>query len=314
MAAPSSKAVVFAALAVNTAIAVTKFAAALFTGSSAMLSEGIHSLVDTGNQGLILVGMTRARRRPDARHPFGYGTEIYFWAFVVAILIFAVGAGVSLYEGVVKLREPHPVTDAYVNYIVLAAAFVLEGGGWLVAWQAFKARRRGRGRGVLADIRASKDPTVFTVLLEDSAAMLGIIVAAVGIALADILGEPWIDGAASIGIGVILGGIALLLAVETKGLLIGEAASPQVVRGIRKIVRETEGVLQINELLTVHFGPSDILVTVSVDFADAFDSRDVELAVTAMERAIKDAYPRVTRVFIEAQSKRDTKVAAAKKG
>lgn len=310
MAAPSSRAVVFAALAVNTTIAATKFAAALFTGSSAMLSEGIHSLVDTGNQGLILVGMARAGRPPDARHPFGYGTEIYFWAFVVAIMIFAVGSGVSLYEGVEKLRDPHPVTDAWVNYIVLAAAFMLEGGGWWVAWKAFRSRRRGKG--VLADIRASKDPTVFTVLLEDSAAMLGIVVAAVGVALTDVLGEPWIDGAASIGIGVILGGIALLLAVETKGLLIGEAASPQVVRGIRKIVRETEGVLQINELLTVHFGPSDILVTVSVDFADALDSRAVEAAVTAMERAIKQAFPRVTRVFIEAQAKGNARVAARK--
>lgn len=308
MAAPSSKAVIYAAFVGNSLIAVTKFVAAWLTGSSAMMAEGIHSLVDTGNQGLMLVGLARAKRPPDARHPFGYGTEIYFWSFVVAILIFAVGAGVSLYEGVDKVLHPHAITDTYINYIVLGLAFVFEAGAWWMAYKGFEATRGRRGH--LEAIRQSKDPTIFTVLLEDTAAMLGIIVAAIGIGLADLTGLTWLDGAATIVIGFILAGIALLLAYETKGLLIGEAASPAVIRGIRKIVRETEGVAQINEFLTVHFGPQDILATISVDFEDGIASEAIEAAVTAMETRIKESYPRVSRVFIEVQGKMASRAAA----
>jgi len=303
MAAPSSKAIVYAAFAGNSLIAVTKFFAAALTGSSAMLAEAIHSLVDTGNQSLLLIGMRRAKRPADARHPFGYGAEIYFWAFVVAVLIFGVGAGVSIYEGVSKLRAPHPIENAYINYIVLGFAFIFEAGAWWFAWQGFSA---SKGKvGYLTAIVRSKDPTIFTVLLEDTAAMLGIIVAFLGILLADLTGQAWLDGAASIFIGLILASVATLLAYETKGLLIGEAAAPEVVRALRKIVGETEGVTTINELRTVHFGPTDILLAVSVDFADALSSRQVEKSVTAIEAAVKEAHPAITRVFIEAQSPKD---------
>jgi cation diffusion facilitator family transporter len=303
MAATSSKTVIYAALAGNSAIAVTKFVAAFMTGSSAMMAEGIHSVVDTGNQALMLVGLARANKPADARHPFGYGAEIYFWAFIVAVLVFAVGAGVSFYEGIVKMRYPHPIEDAWINYIVLVVAFAFEAGAWWMAWRAFR-QRKGK-RGMVEAMRVSKDPTVFTVLLEDSAAMAGIIVAFVGIFLADTTGLAWLDGLATLLIGVILTVVAVFLAYETKGLLIGESASPATVKGLRRMIRETDGVLELHELRTVHFGPNDLLVAISVDFEDRFDSRDVEQTVTKLEAAIKKKYPRVERVFIEAQAPRD---------
>ncbi len=300
MANPASRKVIFAALAGNSAIAIAKGGAAAFTGSSAMLSEAIHSVVDTGNQWLLLYGVKRSRKPADQTHPFGYGAELYFWSFVVAILIFAGGAGLSIYEGVSKLITPHPVTDVYINFIVLGFAFVFEAGAWWIAYKEFD-KRRGR-MGFMKAVRRSKDPTIFTVLFEDSAAMLGLVFAAVGIALARYMQIPEMDGAASILIGLVLAGTAIVLAWETKGLLIGEAASPAVVRGIRKIVREQDGIKKTNELLTLHLGPDDVLLTVSVDFADGLSSEAVEAAISEMEAAIKAKYPEVTRVFIEVQA------------
>ncbi|WP_034491457.1 cation diffusion facilitator family transporter [Afifella pfennigii] len=301
--AAGTKRVIYAALVGNFLIAVTKFAAASYTGSSAMLSEGIHSLVDTGNQGLLLHGMRRARRPADKHHPFGYGAEVYFWAFVVAILIFAVGAGVSIYEGVLKILDPHEIESPYVNYIVLALAMVFEGVAWVIAYREFQASRNGRG--FVAAIRQSKDPTVFTVLFEDTAAMLGLIVALIGVYLATALQLPWLDGAASIGIGLILAATAVLLAIETKGLLIGEAADPQVVRDIRAIVEATPTVDALNEIRTLHRGPSDILLAISVDFEDNLTAGKVEEAIQRLEVAIKERFPAVRRLFIEVQSAGD---------
>jgi cation diffusion facilitator family transporter len=300
MAAGGSKTVVYAALAGNALIAVTKFAAATHTGSSAMFSEAVHSLVDTGNQGLLLFGMKQAAKPADKTHPFGYGKEVYFWAFVVAILIFALGAGVSIYEGMAKLRAPHPVTDVYINYAVLGFAMLFEGGAWLVAFREFRATKSHDS--YLDAIRDSKDPTVFTVLFEDSAAMVGLIIAFAGIALGQWTGEPLYDAAASIGIGVVLALTALFLAYECKGLLIGEAASPAVVAGIEAIAEASAGTLRINEIRTLHFGPNDVLVTLSLDFADSLGSADVEAEISAMELRIKESFPEVSRVFIEAQS------------
>jgi len=297
-----SKKVIFAALAGNTLIAITKFAAAFWTGSSAMLSEGIHSLVDTGNQGLLLHGMARAGRPADETHPFGYGREIYFWAFVVAILIFAVGAGVSIYEGIIKVLDPHPVEDAFVNYAVLGAAFVFEGAAW---WVAFREFQTDKGRaGFLAAVRDSKDPTIFTVLFEDTAAMLGLFVAFVGIAIAEATGIAWIDGAASIVIGFILAMTAVLLAIETKGLLIGEAASPRLVSTIEGLVAATPTVRALNELRTMHLGPSEVLLALSLDFEDNLTAGKVEDAIYALEVTIKGLFPEVTRLYIEVQSDR----------
>jgi cation diffusion facilitator family transporter len=300
MASSSSKKVIYAALLGNALIAATKFFAATVTGSSAMLSEAIHSLVDTGNQWLLLYGIRRSTRPPDARHPFGYGMEVYFWTFVVAILVFAVGAGVSFYEGLAKLQNPTPVSDAYINYIVLGVAIVFEAVVWWIAAKEFN-KRRGK-LGILAAIQRSKDPTVFTVLFEDSAALLGLIVAMTGIALAQYLDMPVFDGLASIGIGLILAVTAMLLAYESKGLLIGEGAHPEVRAGIVQMIDEDPRILVTNEVLTLHFAPEDVLLTLSVDFADNLSSADVEAAISELEQKIKARYPEIKRLFIEAQS------------
>ena len=237
--ASGSKKVIFAALVGNALIAVTKFFAASITGSSAMLSEGIHSLVDTGNQGLLLYGIKRAAKPADEKHPFGYGAELYFWAFVVAILIFALGSGISIYEGVQKILNPHEMSDPTINYIVLAAAMVFEGVAWNIAYREFKSVKGNRS--FMQEVRDSKDPTVFTVLFEDTAAMLGLIVAMIGIYLAHALAMPALDGVASIVIGIILAVTAMLLAYETKGLLIGESASPEVVEAIKVLIGDVKG-------------------------------------------------------------------------
>lgn len=293
--------VIYAALAGNALIAATKFAAGTYTGSSAMLSEAIHSLVDTGNQGLLLLGIARSRRPADREHPFGYGMELYFWAFVVAILIFGLGAGISFYEGITKLAEPHPVTSFGINYAVLAAAMVFEGVAWTVAFREFN-RVRGE-RGILMEVRRSKDPTVFTVLFEDTAAMLGLVAAFIGLLTTQFLQIAWADAAASIAISVILALTALGLAYETKSLLTGEAASASTVEAIRQMALAEPAVRAVNELRTVHFGPNDILATISLDFADRSGLGDIEETVTRLERQIKERFPTISRVFIETQAR-----------
>ena len=302
MTADGSTKVVIAAFIGNGLIAVTKFVAAALTGSSAMFSEAVHSVVDTGNQALMLYGIERARRPADARHPFGYGRELYFWAFIVAILIFATGAGVSVYEGVSKIRHPEPVTDAYINYIVLGVAIVFEGGSFFVALREFN-RVKG-GRGYLAAVRFSKNPALFTVLLEDAAALVGLVIALLGIGLAEALDLPALDGVASVLIGLMLAGVAALLAYETKELLIGEAADPEVIAKVRRIVGAEHGVDRINEILTMHMGPRDVLLNLSLDFHSALTSDEVEAEVARLEHQIKAAFPEITRIFIEAESRR----------
>jgi cation diffusion facilitator family transporter len=300
MAGHGSKTVILAALGGNALIAGTKFVAAAFTGSAAMMSEGIHSLVDTGNQILLLYGMRQAARPATAEHPFGYGLRLYFWAFVVAILIFGLGAGLSILHGIEKIRDPHPIQDAWVNYIVLALGIVFEGAVWMVAFKAFRAEK-GDG-GWIAAIRASKDPTIFTVLFEDSAALLGLVTALIGIALAQTLEMPILDGVASVIIGIILALTAAFLAYECQSLLTGEGVSAPVRASIRSIAAAGNGVERINELLTMHFGPNDVLVALSLDFSNTLPAAGVEDTVSAIERAIKAAHPDVTRVFVEAQS------------
>jgi cation diffusion facilitator family transporter len=301
MARSSSKLVIHAALAGNLLIAVTKFAAAAFTGSAAMFSEAIHSTVDCGNELLLLLGLRRAARPATTRHPFGHSLQLYFWTFVVAVLIFGLGAGVSVLEGVDKIRHPHPVEDPWVNYIVLAVAFVLEGAAWTVALRAFN-RTRG-SQGWFQAVRESKDPTVFTVLFEDTAAMLGLIVAFVGLALGEWLALPILDGVASLLIGIILAGTAAFLAFECQSLLTGEGVSRAVQDSIRGIAMQEPSVLQPNEILSMHFGPDDVLVALSLDFRNDRSAAEVEQATTRIERRIKTAHPEVTRVFIEAQDR-----------
>ncbi len=300
MAAHGSKKVIYAAFIGNGLIAISKFVAASITGSSAMLSEGIHSVVDCGNQLLLLFGIRMAGKKPDKKHPFGYGMELYFWTFVVAILIFALGAGFSIYEGVEKFQHPEEIRSPTISYVVLLLSMVFEAVAWHIAYKEFQKSRGDQG--FIAAIRNSKDPTVFTVLFEDTAAMLGLIVAFLGIAGSQIYGIPELDGLASIGIGIILAFVAVVLAIESKGLLIGEAADPAIVDGIELMVHEDARILRINEILTMHLAPQQILVNASLDFVDGLPAENVEAAISEFERAIKDAYPEVSRVFIEAQS------------
>jgi len=303
--ASGSTRVIIAALIGNALIAVTKFVAAAYTGSSAMLSEGVHSVVDTGNQALLLFGLKQSRKPPDEEFPFGYGKEVYFWSFVVAILLFAGGAGVSLYEGVVRVMTPRPVENVFINYIVLGFAMVFEGGAWYIAFKEF-GRVKG-SRGYIDAVQQGKDPTFFVVLFEDSAAMLGLTVAFLGVWLGDVTGLTIFDGIASIIIGLILAGTAAWLAYETKGLLIGERANREVVDGIRRIVRAQPVVRHVNEVLTMHMGPEFILVNISVDFADNIRAGEIEDTAAHMDHQIKTSFPKVKRVFIEAEARRGWK-------
>jgi cation diffusion facilitator family transporter len=300
--AGSSKKVIYAALAGNSLITVTKFAAAAITGSSAMFSEGIHSLVDTGNQILLLHGLKKAQRPACKRFPFGHGKEVYFWSFAVAILIFAVGAGVSLYEGIIHTLHPKPIGSPLINYIVLGLAMLFEGAAWYFAFTEF-TKAKGKW-GYIEAVQRGKDPIMFVVLFEDSAAMLGIIVAFLGVFLADKTGILIFDGIASIIIGLILGGTAVWLAYETKGLLIGESANRSVVKGIREIILKFDGINKINEVLTMHMGPDFILANISIDFQDDIPAGDLEEIITSMDMQIKESFPTVKRIFMEAESRR----------
>ena len=298
--AAESKTVIVAALIGNGIIAVTKFIAAAISGSSAMLAEGIHSVVDTGNQVLMLLGLARAKRPPDARFPFGHGKEVYFWSFVVALSIFAVGAGISLYEGIIHLLHPAELGDPTINYIVLGIAIVAESLAWWFAWQGFAAAKGHKGS--LQAVREGKDPTLFVVLFEDSAALLGLLVALFGVAMAQATGNPVFDAIATIIIGVLLAVVAIWLALETKGLLIGEAAHPEVHDGIRELADEIPEVDGINELVTLHMGPEHVIVTLSLDFRDDIPAQQVEAVVGRLNGTIKERFPAVKRVFIEVES------------
>lgn len=298
--ASGSKKVIYAAMVGNGLIAIAKFVGAFLTGSSAMLSEGIHSLVDTGNQSLLLYGIARSKRPADDKHPFGYASEIYFWAFIVAILIFSIGAGISMYHGIEKVLHPHPVQDPFINYIILSLAMVFEGVAWWIAFKEFSSTQGKKG--LFQAVQESKDPTVFTVLFEDSAAMLGLIVAFIGIWISVTYDLPVVDGIASIVIGVILAGTALVLALETKSLLIGEAAAPEVVEEITALIDAQAAITALNEIRTLHRGPNDVLLALSVDYQDEIPAGIVEKTNTELEIAIKQRFPVVKRLFIEVQS------------
>jgi cation diffusion facilitator family transporter len=298
--ASGSRKVIYAALAGNSLIAATKFVAAGITGSSAMLSEGVHSLVDTGNMGLLIYGLRRARQPADERFPFGHGKEVYFWSFIVAILIFAVGAGVSIYEGVRHILDPAELRNAIVNYMVLSLAIVFEGGAWWIAFREFRAVKGAQG--YWRAVRTSKDPTLFVVLFEDSAALLGLLAALVGVGLTQWTGNGLYDGLASVIIGAILGCTAIWLAYETKGLLIGERARPEVVDGIRQMAESMDIVERVNEVLTLHMGPDYVLVTLSLEFADALTTEPLEKSIESLDRRVKEAFPEVKKVFVEAES------------
>lgn len=295
--------VLYAALVANLGIAVAKFIAAAFTGSSSMLTEGVHSLVDTGNQALLLYGQHRARRGPDQLHPFGYGRELYFWAFVVAILIFGLGAGVSIYEGWRHVADPEPLHSPVVNYIVLGVALALEGTSWGIALKEFGATK-GQMRWWAA-VRDSKDPTGFIVLFEDSAALAGLLVAGAGIWASHYWGDPRIDGWASIVIGAILAAVAALLAREAKGLLIGEGADPALVASIRATLEAEPRITAVNHVRTIHTAPDAIFVAVSADFVDTLQMGEAETLIERLEAQLKAQSPQLRSIYIRPEKCED---------
>lgn len=299
--AGSSKKVIYAALVGNAAIAVAKFVMATITGSSAMFSEGIHSVVDTGNQVLLLFGLKQAQKPPDEKYPFGHGKEVYFWSFVVALLIFSVGSGLSIFKGIEHILHPTEITNPLLNYLVLGFAMLIEGFVFYIAIKEFNKTRGDHS--YLEAIQRGKDPVLFVVLLEDAAAMSGLMVAMIGIALSQVTGNYVFDGIASVVIGIILALVAVLLAVETKGLLIGESASKKVVEGIRDVLNQTDGVQKVNEVLTMHMGPEYILVNLSVEFSDHIRTGQIEQLISQVDQEIKTKFKHVRRIFIEAESK-----------
>ena len=310
----SSKKAIYAAIAGNFAIAVTKFIAAAISGSSAMLSEGIHSLVDTGNGGLLLFGLRRSRRPADERHPFGYGKEVYFWTLMVAVLIFGLGGGISIYEGIQHMLHPEPIGDPTLSYIVLALAIVFEGIVWTIAYREFN-RLRGNVP-AWQFIRSTKDPTLFAVLFEDTAALLGLIVALVGIFLARQLDMPVLDGAASVVIGVILCVTASLLLYESKGLLVGEGADPEVMADVRRLTEGDAAIQEVVRGLTLQMGPEEIILNLELKFNPDLDAEAIEETVDRLERGIRERHGEVKYIFVEAESlgrrRRDGRPAGAK--
>lgn len=295
--------VLFGALFANLGIAVAKFIAAAITGSSSMLTEGVHSLVDSGNQVLLLYGQHKAKRPPDRKHPFGYGREAYFWAFVVAMLIFAVGAGVSIYEGLLHYAHPEPLHDPTINYVVLGVAFLLEGGSWSIAVRELAAQR-GDASWWQVVVR-SKNPSTFIVLFEDSAALIGLLIAALGIWTSHHFGDARIDGVASMLIGVVLALVAMLLAREAKGLIIGEAADPALTLRLRQTLEARPEITAVNHVRTVHTAPEAVFVAVSADFVDDIPMGEAEKLIEQMERELKAISPALSSIYIRPERRED---------
>ena len=300
MARSASSRTVWAAVIGNLLVAITKGVAAIFSGSSAMVSEAVHSVVDTGNEVLLLYGMRRSRRRPDTEHPFGYGRELYFWSFIVALLLFGLGCVASVVEGIDHIRNPRPIEHPVVIYIVLALSFIFEGGSWLVARRGF--RPSVGDDGYLAAIRTSKDPPQFVVLLEDTAALIGIAIVFAGTWASIRWQEPRIDGVASLAIGLLLGTVSVLLARESKGLLIGERADPKLQEEVFAIARATAGVVCPNGLVSVQLAPDQVVVALSVQFEDRLTTTEIEQIVIEMEEKIREVHPQVFVLYVKPQS------------
>jgi cation diffusion facilitator family transporter len=294
--ASSSKIVIYAALAGNLLVAATKFVAAALTGSSAMLSEGVHSLVDTANQGLMLYGIQQASRPADDQHPLGYGRELYFWSFVVALLIFALGAGISIYEGLIHIWRPEPIQNYEASYIVLGLSFLFEATTWGIAVQRFQQQRGSLG--FIEAATRSRDPTSYLVFFEDSAALIGITIAFVGTFLVQKTGIQQFDGIASVGIGLVLALTSLFLARESKGLLIGEPAREATRQSIIAIARKIPGVSNVGRLITVHLAPDQIVASLDIDFTDNLLASEIEEIAQALEHQIREANPDVIMLFL----------------
>jgi cation diffusion facilitator family transporter len=294
---------IYGAMAANLVITATKFAAALFSGSSAMLSEAIHSLVDSGNQLLLLLGLKKSRKPADETHPFGHGKELYFWSLIVAIALFGIGGGMSAYEGISHLLRPHALADPNDpkwSYLVLGVAFVFDGSSWLIALRELSPAIRRDG--LRKTLLGTKDPSVLTILCEDSADLVGILLAFGGVYLGHRLNSPHADGIAAILIGVVLAAVAVFLVYQSKRLLLGESADPEVVESIRAAACAVPGVAEVGRPLTMHFGPDEVLLNLEVHFRHDLSAHDLTAAVDHLERTIRDRHPEIRRIFIEARS------------
>lgn len=300
--AGGSKIAIYGAIGANTLIAISKFTASFFTGSSAMLAEGIHSLVDTGNGLLLLLGINRSKQVPDEMHPFGYGKEVYFWSFVVSILIFALGGGFAIYEGIHALQDPKIIVDPTWNYVVLAGAMVFEGVALYLALKTFN-KSRSRSGNIITSIVQSKDAATFAVIIEDTAALLGLLIAMLGIFLSQQLQNPYMDGGASVLIGIVLLSVATFLARESKGLLLGESAGPEVLNSVEKILKKNIDIKDWALPQTMHFGPDSILLIVKIDFRDDINLLQVEKTIESLRTEIKLREPSITQVVIQMSNK-----------
>lgn len=293
-----SRLAIYGAIAANVAIAITKFIVAGVTGSSAMLSEGVHSAVDTFNGILLLVGLRLSQRPATDEHPFGHGKELYFWSLIVAVLIFGLGGGVSFYEGIQHIQQPEPIRDPMWNYVVLGAAALFEGTSFAIALRQF--RRQARERPFWSALHGSKDPTTYTVLAEDSAALVGLLIAVAGIYLSHRLGIPELDGVASLLIGLLLAGVAVLLIRESRGLLIGEGVRPETARAIRDMALLRPRVSAVGRILSMYMGPEDVLAIIDLDFEAGTSTEEAAAAIASLEREVRERYPMIKRLFIEA--------------
>jgi cation diffusion facilitator family transporter len=302
--ANESKTAIYVGIGANILIAATKFGAALVTGSSAMLAEGVHSVVDAGDGTLLLLGQSRAARPPDEDHPFGHGKELYFWSLIVAVLFFALGGGMSFYEGVIHILHPEPISDPKWNYIVLAASVLFTIVSFTVAFREF--RKRAGNRSYWQTFRQSKDPTIFTLVLEDMADMVGMAFAFLGVYFGKRLNNPVLDGIASVGIGLVMTVVAILLARESKGLLVGEGATAAERKEIREAAANDPDVTGLQRLATLYFGPQTVLVAMDVQFRDGLDTNGLAGAIDRMESRIRDRQPSVKHIYIEATSLKST--------
>lgn len=295
---------VYGAIIANLVIAASKFTAAFFSGSSAMLAEGIHSLVDTCNELFLLLGIHKSKKPADETHPFGHGMELYFWSFIVAVFLFGIGGGMSIYEGITHLLHPNKIEDPTLNYIVLAVAFISESISWIISYREF--RKESQDKNLFSAIRASKNPTNYTVVMEDSAALAGLAVAFLGVYFGNKFNNPYFDGGASIIIGLILAAVSLFLARESKGLLLGESAGKQVVKRICEISEKDPAVKSVEGLLTMHFGPDHILLNMNVEFDKKVTLSDLPSVIDRLETKIRNEYPEIDQIFIEVGSIKNT--------
>ncbi len=302
MSVGSSKKSIYAAMAANVAIGIAKFAGAYISGSSAMLSEGIHSVVDSVNEVLLLYGLKQSESPPDERYPLGRAQELYFWSLIVAVLIFSLGGGISIFQGVRGLRMTEVAKDALVSYGVLVAAAVFEGAALTVSIREFRKGLSDPDVGLWKAIGQSKDPSAFIVIVEDTAALIGLTIAFTGVWLSERTGNPVFDAIASILIGVVLTAVAIALVAKTKGLLVGQSASPETRESIKTLVRSDVAVSDSEAPITLQLGPQDVLLALNIEFKDELSADEIEAAVRRIEKSIRSAHSDVKRIFIEAAS------------